>query len=303
MGHKYRLVNTKIWDDDYIDMLDDAHKVLYMYLIINPNSNLLGVFELSIRKMEYHTRKSPEELRKMLDKFINDGKITYNNGYLHLKNFLKNQPYNGTMKVGAIKEYNSLPSGIKELHLQELCHKNWSQSFIRLMDGFNIIEKKDQPQTSKLSVKTESKPQKSEKKKKTPKKESPKKTKDKIDFKSFKYYWNENCGEVKQIRSLTENRKKKLDSLLKQFSKDELKLSIEKMRDSSFLQGKVKSEGHPNWMCTLDWYLIPGNFVKILEGNYDNDKLNGNVDVFASKTNVQAPLPAKYALVEEGDDE
>ena len=44
--------------------------------------------------------------------------------------------------------------------------------------------------------------------------------------------------------------------------------------ESDFLNGKNES----NWMASSDWVMNPTNFVKILDGNYDNrekPKTNG----------------------------
>lgn len=41
---------------------------------------------------------------------------------------------------------------------------------------------------------------------------------------------------------------------------------------SGFLSG-----GAGGWKASFDWLMKPGNFVKVLEGNYDNRKwVNGN---------------------------
>ena len=49
--------------------------------------------------------------------------------------------------------------------------------------------------------------------------------------------------------------------------------AIEKIKGSSFLQGKSKSR-RP-WVITFDWFVLPNNFPKVLDGNYDDVKNNG----------------------------
>lgn len=42
--------------------------------------------------------------------------------------------------------------------------------------------------------------------------------------------------------------------------------AIEKIKVSNFLQGK----NDRGWTATFDWFVLPNNFPKVLEGNYDN---------------------------------
>lgn len=40
---------------------------------------------------------------------------------------------------------------------------------------------------------------------------------------------------------------------------------------SDFLTGKIpRGAGHENWMPNFDWFVTPKNFLKIMEGSYDN---------------------------------
>ena len=42
--------------------------------------------------------------------------------------------------------------------------------------------------------------------------------------------------------------------------------AIEKIRHSAFLTG----QNGKGWVITFEWFVKPNNFVKVLEGNYDN---------------------------------
>ena len=52
-------------------------------------------------------------------------------------------------------------------------------------------------------------------------------------------------------------------------------LAIEQIKESKFLQGK-NGQG---WVITFDWFLLPNNFPKVLEGNYNRERgaSNGNI--------------------------
>ena len=46
--------------------------------------------------------------------------------------------------------------------------------------------------------------------------------------------------------------------------------AIEKIKGSSFLQGK--SNSRRAWVVSFDWFVLPNNFPKVLDGNYDDVK-------------------------------
>ena len=70
---------------------------------------------------------------------------------------------------------------------------------------------------------------------------------------------------------ITEKRKRVINNLLKEYSLEEVIQSMEKIHTSSFLQGNNKT----GWKIAFDWFINKSNFLKVLEGNYD-DKANSN---------------------------
>ena len=70
---------------------------------------------------------------------------------------------------------------------------------------------------------------------------------------------------------ITEKRKRVINNLLKEYSLEEVIQSMEKIHTSSFLQGNNKT----GWQIAFDWFINKSNFLKVLEGNYD-DKANSN---------------------------
>ena len=70
---------------------------------------------------------------------------------------------------------------------------------------------------------------------------------------------------------ITDKRKRAINNLLKEYSLEEVIQSMEKIHTSSFLQGNNKT----GWQIAFDWFINKSNFLKVLEGNYD-DKENEN---------------------------
>ncbi len=52
---KQRIVNTKFWDDSYITRLTPTEKLLFLYLITNPLTNISGVYELPLKRVAFDT--------------------------------------------------------------------------------------------------------------------------------------------------------------------------------------------------------------------------------------------------------
>ena len=63
---------------------------------------------------------------------------------------------------------------------------------------------------------------------------------------------------------MTSKREQAVKARIRQNHMGDILEAIENIRHSSFLQGQNK-EG---WMITFDWFLKPGNFAKVFEGNY-----------------------------------
>ena len=111
---KLRSVNTHFWQDNYIIDLDPIEKLLFLYLLSNPQTNMLGIYELHIRRISFDTGIDKDMVIKIFDRFTKANKAKYKDGYVILRNFIKHQSYNGNMETSAIKSWNELPLSIRE---------------------------------------------------------------------------------------------------------------------------------------------------------------------------------------------
>ena len=89
---------------------------------------------------------------------------------------------------------------------------------------------------------------------------------EKIDCQEVADAFNETCVSLPRVLKLTNKRKKAINSILKKYSLEELKNIFKKVEDSSFLNGNSDK-----WSgATFDWLLKESNFIKVMEGNYDD---------------------------------
>lgn len=95
------------------------------------------------------------------------------------------------------------------------------------------------------------------------------------DVKYIMKKWNElqSVG-IKPVIRLSKNSKRygNLIARIKEYGKDNVIVAIEKIKSSDYCQGKNKY----GWMITFDWFVLPNNFPKVFEGNYENRKADYN---------------------------
>lgn len=88
---------------------------------------------------------------------------------------------------------------------------------------------------------------------------------DNFDYDALMDYYNKHVvGEMPRIQRMSKQRKQNIHARLKEYDEESLYIVIDKCCKSSFLTG---SSG---WHATFDWLFLPTNFLKVLEGNYDD---------------------------------
>ena len=137
---KLRSVSTAFWSDPFIEDLSPDEKLLFLYLITNEKTNMLGIYEASIKKMAFETGLSLDKVKKALKEFERLSKVKYVENYVILLNFLKHQNFNPNMKKSAIDVYNSLPKVLKDSSLS-ISKDNPSEGFESLLKHFGMVSK------------------------------------------------------------------------------------------------------------------------------------------------------------------
>lgn len=97
---------------------------------------------------------------------------------------------------------------------------------------------------------------------------------DRIPYKKIVDAFNEICTSLLPIQKLSDNRKSVIKARYKDldYSMDKVKEYFTKVQASDFLTGKVEREGKRPFKANFDWVIKSANFIKVIEGNYDNKK-------------------------------
>lgn len=136
---KLRSLNTSIWNDVWFEDLNVERKLLFVYLITNEKTNMLGIYEISSKKISFDTGISKDNVLKHLLYFEKTGKIKYIDDRIILLNYLKHQNYNFNMKKSAIDIYNDLPNCLKMSVNDNLSRDE--KGFETLCKGFGMVRK------------------------------------------------------------------------------------------------------------------------------------------------------------------
>lgn len=110
---KKRSVDTHFWNDNYVVDLDPIEKLLFLYFLTNPMTNMLGVYEIPLRRIAFDTGLDSDMVKKLIDRFDRDEKFSYVEGFLVVHKFLDHQRLNTNMKTSAENEFLSLPDKVK----------------------------------------------------------------------------------------------------------------------------------------------------------------------------------------------
>jgi len=138
-----RSIDSAIWDDTWFEALDPNDKLLFFYLLTNDRTNMLGIYEVSLKKISFDTGLTIKAISKAFTSFAEREKVYYTEeNYVVIKNFLKHQAFNENMKKSAIAIYESLPKAMKinDLDISELTVIQGFQTLLKEFGIFNLKE-------------------------------------------------------------------------------------------------------------------------------------------------------------------
>lgn len=105
-----RYIDTSFWDDTWIQELDPSEKLLYIYLLTNPLTNIAGIMELTIKRICFDTGFNSDTVGHILKKFEDAKKVYQYKSYIIIKNFPKHQHLeNNKILHGVVSILSKLP--------------------------------------------------------------------------------------------------------------------------------------------------------------------------------------------------
>ena len=109
---RYIRVASKFWQDEKVKALSDDARLLYLYVLTSPHSNMAGYYVLPKPYVAYDLNWSPERLDKAFTKLLDNRLILYceQSDVILIPNFLKYNPIqNKNQAIGANRRILELP--------------------------------------------------------------------------------------------------------------------------------------------------------------------------------------------------
>jgi len=145
---KKRYISTKFWDDNFIISLDPIEKLLFMYFLSNPLTNVCGIYEIAIRRVAFDTWIEWETIQRIIIRFSKEKRLYYIDWFVFLPNSYKHQNlWNGNIRKSIEKTLKELPQSLvrKLMTLNESSMSHlWLSNNLDLDLDINTITKKEQ---------------------------------------------------------------------------------------------------------------------------------------------------------------
>lgn len=101
MGRIKRIVDVDFWTDEkVVELFSPEDKLFFIYLLTNPHTTQLGIYQISRKVMAFELGYSIESVSVLIDRFENKyGMIKYMDGEVAIKNSLRHSIIKGGKPV------------------------------------------------------------------------------------------------------------------------------------------------------------------------------------------------------------
>lgn len=303
-----RCINVRMWSDSWFEGLPPEYKLVWVYLLTNEYTNMLGVYELSLKRIAYDTGIEKETLSKAFEVFAKDKKAFYLfDKWVVLPNFLKNQSLNPNMLKSATQIYRNLPKELKEIVLFDgeqssrlevvKPSESISKDSATLSNRSETLSKGSQTLSEKeiekeiesenirsintsMSFSDENDPEEVLIPEEV--EEIDINRKGKNSYHDIVTLYNQICVSFPRVTKISEKRKKAINARLKTYKIEEIIRCFELAEQSDFLKGS----NNRNWTADFDWLMCDSNIAKVLDGKYQNKTQN-----YGNYTNIRFTDP------------
>ena len=274
MGIK-RIVDTSFWTDGKVDDFSPEDKYFMLYLLTNPFSTQLGIYEISVKQVAFQLGYSVDAVKVLLERFETKyGMILYSpeTNEIAIKNFLRHSIIKGGAPVRdcLIKEIRKVKN--RDLIGQVFYHIKGNEELNETVT--NIIAEYEE-QNGLLYYSNEKQNDNDNDNDNEVSLPYRQRIVNESQFEQISYQeivdiFNSICSSLPSVRSLSDARKKAIKARLTTYTVDDFRKCFENAESSSFLKGG----NNRNWTATFDWLIKDANMAKVLDGNYADKKVN-----------------------------
>lgn len=291
------IIEREFWNDDkIIDDYSPEDKLFMMYLLTCPRGNALGIFKLPIKLIAFEIGYSPEAVRTLVDRFMNKYnrinydyksqevaiyralKYTVSKGGKPIEDMMRQLLSEVTVTDNIIKVHEVMSNWwlksnrpvdkmIKSL-MEEEIEKRSAISNVNVNDYVNVnVNDYTYPVSYHDTSEVEDFNTPSSKSESYNDREND--TSNDTWNKQVIDTWNSLDKNIPRIQTLNVNtqRYQMLKARINEHGLDTVIKAIKSIDQSKFLKGYVS-----DFRITIDWFIKPNNFIKVLEGNYNDKK-------------------------------
>lgn len=270
-----RLVDTSFWTDGKVDEFTPEDKYFMLYLLTNPFTTQLGIYELSIKQAAFQMGYSVEAVQALIERFENKYHMiifSKETNEVAIKNFLRHSIVKGGKPVedcirkemlkvknrslidavfNHIADKSDLNQTVKKI-VNDFVNENVNENvndneIINNNDNNNEFDNDNDNDNERIVPRI-------------------------VDESSITALFNSLCPSFPKVEVLSDDMKTDLAESLNRYTDEQIKAVFEKAEKSSFLKGKSKSK----WKASFDWLIKAENIAKVLNGNFDDAKDESN---------------------------
>ena len=108
-----RYLNTRIWGESWFEPLTATEKLIWIYLLTNPATNMLGIYGLTVRRIGYDCNTSAQIVRRCIKKLEDLKLIIMIHEHIIITHWLTQNAMNPSMKLSALKDFDNLPDKVR----------------------------------------------------------------------------------------------------------------------------------------------------------------------------------------------
>lgn len=131
-----RSITCGFWSDGWVESMNTEQKLLFLYMLTNPLSNILGIYKISLNRMSFETGINPDTILQYLKGFERLRKAYYIDEFVIIVNHIKHQALNPNMKINIVSDFNALPNELKDK-----INGNTSEGFKSLSKSLQTLPK------------------------------------------------------------------------------------------------------------------------------------------------------------------
>lgn len=317
------IIEREFWNDDkIIDDYSPEDKLFMMYLLTCPRGNALGIFKLPIKLIAFEIGYSPEAVRTLVDRFMNKYnrinydyksqevaiyralKYTVSKGGKPIEDMMRQLLSEVTVTENIIKVHKVMSDWwlksnrpvdkmIKSL-MEEEIEKRSAISNVNVNDYVNDnVNVNDYTYPVSYHDTSEVEDFNTSSSKCESYNDRGDDTSNDTWNKKILSVWNSLDKNIPKIQTLNANtqRYNMLKARINEHGLDTVIKAIKSIDQSKFLKGYVS-----DFRITIDWFIKPNNFIKVLEGNYNdksdeklykNSKNDGYYDEYIAKKRAE----------------